>query len=96
MRIDALEIDDEVEEHLARHGVRAWELWEVIANAHLVRQNPRRADRVHIIGSTHGGRILTASMASTDDEGMWRPVTAFPAGDADARIYRAKVLRQSS
>lgn len=91
MRIDWLEIDEEVEAHLARHGVRAGEIWEVVSNTHLLIPNREQGGgRVYLLGATNGGRILKASLAPTDDPGTWRPVTAFPADVADVRLYRSR------
>lgn len=88
MNVYWLEIDDEVEEHLARHGVRAYELWEVLSNDHLTFPNRDEGEgRIYLLGLTHGGRLVKASLAKTDDEGTWRPVTAFTGSDADRKLF---------
>jgi len=34
-----LEADDETEEHLGRHGVRLFEVWEILSNRHITFPN---------------------------------------------------------
>ena len=91
-RVDWLEIDEEVEHHLARHGVRAGDVWEILSNTHLLFPKREHADeRIYLLGPTNGGRILKVSLAPTDEPGTWRPITAFPADAADTRLYWSRV-----
>jgi hypothetical protein len=88
----SLEIDDDVEDHIGRHGVTAGELIEVLANLHLTYPNPDEGeDRMYLIGVTSSGRPLKASLAPTADPGTWRPVTAFPATPDDIKLLNKYV-----
>jgi uncharacterized DUF497 family protein len=87
-----LEWDDENEQHLARHGIQASEVRQILSNRHVTMRNPRDEDegRVLLIGETHGGRILTVSLAPTSDDATWRPVTGWLATDEEkTRFERA-------
>lgn len=87
-----LELDDEVEEHLSRHQVCGADLIEMLANRHLTFPNHDEGEgRIYLLGETNGGRVIKASLAPTNDEGSWRPVTAFPATDNDIKLFRRYV-----
>ena len=49
---------------MARHGVSAAEVVQVIANRHVTVPNPRgEAGSIPLIGETDGGRLLTIPLA---------------------------------
>lgn len=86
--IYSLEIDDDVEDHIARHGVTVRELMEVLENPHLTYPNADEGEgRMYLLGFTSKGRPLKASLAPTADSGTWRPVTAFPATPDDIKLF---------
>jgi uncharacterized DUF497 family protein len=87
-----LEWDEQNEEHLARHGIQPSEIRQILSNRHVTTPNPRNEEegRVLLIGVTHGGRVLTVSLAPTSDEATWRPVTGWLATDEEkTRFERA-------
>lgn len=82
-----LEWDDENEAHLATHGVTASEARQVLSNRHITYPNPDHGEgRIFLVGETNGGRTLVVSLDPTPDPGTWRPVTGWPAGDAERRL----------
>lgn len=67
-RVSALIVDEHNLAEMARHGVSAAEVVQVIANRHVTAPNPRgEAGSILLIGETDGGRWLTIPLASTDD-----------------------------
>ncbi len=86
--IREFELDDENEAKAARHGVRAVELLQVLDNPFRVFTNRRDRSATHLlIGLTHGGRTITMPIESTHVDGRWRPVTAWPASEAEKARY---------
>lgn len=79
---------DEVNEaHLAKHGVSVTEVAQMLSNPHAIVRNRKKRSTGHLlIGSTHGGRILTVPLAQIADQSTWRPVTAFPATNAQRQV----------
>jgi uncharacterized DUF497 family protein len=79
--------DEANEQHLAKHHVTVWEIAQMLCKPHvIVRNRKQRSARHLLIGSTHGGRILTVPLAKTADPGTWRPVPAFPATKAQQQV----------
>ena len=91
MEIYFLEWDDENEEHLARHGLTPGLVRQVLANRHITVENPKQEERVLLIGETHGGTLVTISLAPTRDPGTWRPVTGWSATEAERKLFRRHV-----
>jgi uncharacterized DUF497 family protein len=88
VEIRALVWDEANEGHLAKHGVSVREVAQILSNPHVIVWNRKKRSTRHLlIGSTHGGRILTVPLARTADPGTWRPVTAFPATKAQQRVH---------
>lgn len=90
MRVAELLFDDVNEEKLAGHGVRAWEVRQVLDEAPVFFRNkqPNRATHI-MVGPTFGGRLLTVPIEETAMPGVWRPVTAFDAGPQERARYEA-------
>lgn len=87
VEIRALLWDETNERHLAKHGVSVREIAQMLSNPHVIVQNRKQRGTRHLlIGSTHGGRILTVPLAPTADPCTWRPVTAFPATKAQQQV----------
>lgn len=88
VHIAELEIDNDNEGELFRHGITAEELFQLLDDEYRVFRNRRhRAAQVLLIGRTHGGRVLTVPIASTHIEGRWRPVTGWDATAAEKAKY---------
>jgi uncharacterized DUF497 family protein len=85
--VRALSWNDETEAHIAEHGVTPREVNQMVENPHIIVRNRqgRRAPML-LIGRTHGGRVLCVPLAKTRDPGVWRPITAFPATEAQAAL----------
>ena len=89
VEIRALVWDEANERHLAKHGVSVREIAQMLSNPHVIAQNRKKRSTRHLlIGSTHGGRILTVPLAQTADPSAWRPVTAFPATRAQQQVLK--------
>lgn len=74
---------DELEGHIARHGVRLSEIIQVF------RDEPRLFRHGHghlMVGCTRGGRLLTIP-ATQPSRGRWRPKTAFDAVEEERTKY---------
>ena len=86
--IREFELDDENEAKAARHGVRVRELLQLLDNPFRVFRNRRDRTATHLlIGRTNGGRTITVPIEPTPVEGRWRPVTAWPASEAEKARY---------
>jgi len=68
------------------------EVNQIVANPHVVVRNRkgRRADYL-MIGSTHGGEIVTVALQKTREAGTWRVATAFAATDAQQKVFKREV-----
>lgn len=82
------ERDDDVEDKLAVHNVTMREVRQVARNPHRVRDNPRKPDRVELLGYTDGGRALLVSLQQLGDD-LWRPITAYDSPNEVRRLVRA-------
>ncbi len=67
-----LELDEGNESEMARHGVSADDVRQVLDNAPKMFENKggRSADLV-MVGPTSGGRFLTVPLARTPVPGVW-------------------------
>ena len=87
VEVRVLSWNDEAEAHIAEHGVTPREVNQMVENPHIiVRNRKRRRAPVLLIGRTHGGRVLSVPLAKTRDPGIWRPITAFPATEAQTTL----------
>ena len=85
-RVLELVFDDLNTGKMARHGIRARQLLQVLDNHPWIGPNRRnrRAPFV-IIGLDNGGKCITIPIEPTPgDTTTWRPVTAHPCRKADA------------
>lgn len=88
VRIYALIVDPEREEHIGRHHVSVEEVEEVVFGQHL---NFRaRHGYYSVVGQTYGGRYLTIFIAPRG-AGVYALVTARDADDAERRMYRRRI-----
>jgi uncharacterized DUF497 family protein len=87
VEVRALYWDDQTEAHIAEHGVTPREVNQMVENPHiLVRNRKGKRAPMLLIGRTHGGRVLSVPLAKTRDPGVWRPITAFPATEAQTAL----------
>jgi len=92
IQIRTLVWDEHNEEHIARHGVTPREVSQMVENPHIVVRNRSDRQGQHLmIGRTHGGRALTVALTKTRSTETWRPVTAYPATDAQSRLLEKHV-----
>jgi uncharacterized DUF497 family protein len=82
-----LEWDEENEAHLAEHGLTPRLINQMLANRHLTKPNRKEEGRVLLIGETHGGEVMTISLAPTNDPGTWRPVTGWRAVKSERKLF---------
>jgi hypothetical protein len=86
--IAALILDRHNLAEMARHGVSADEVEQLLWNRNVVAANPRgEPGSVLLIGATNGGRLLTVPLARTDDPTTWRPATAFDASRHQRALF---------
>ena len=89
-RVYDLEFDDDNIEELARHGVSLEEAFQVLDDRPRFFQNKRpHAAAVIMIGSTHGGRLLTMPLAETPIAGLWRPASGWDSSPGERARYEA-------
>ena len=92
--VDALELDDAFQSHLAeratyaKHDVALSEVLQVHANApkYFINSGTHRAPIV-MVGPTLAGRFLCVPLEPTGRFGVWRPVTAFQANTHHRNRY---------
>jgi hypothetical protein len=87
VEVRALSWNDETEAHIAEHDVTPREVNQMVENPHIIVRNRKgRRAPVLLIGRTHGGRVLSVPLAKTRDPGVWRPITAFSATEAQTAL----------
>lgn len=92
--VSTLIVDEHNLAEMARHGVSAAEVVQVIANRHVTAPNARgEASSILLIGESDGGRLLTIPLAPTDDPTTWRRATAFDASRHQRAVFRRRVRR---
>jgi hypothetical protein len=89
--VTGLLFDDESEAKFARHGIAVSDVLEVFEKwPRYYRNRPdRRATHV-MVGPTLRGRVLVVPIEPWGAEGLWRPVTAFPATPGQVSRYRSR------
>ena len=92
VEVHILEWDEAGEEHIAEHGLTVREVNQIAANPHLIVRN-RKDRRAHylMIGSTHGGQVVTVALQKTREAGTWRVATAYAATEAQQRVFKSEV-----
>lgn len=89
MEIESFDWDEENAGHVARHGLHAFDLNDVLENRFVVLRNKADASgEYRIVGRDYSGRLVTVVVVATAERGVWRPVTAWPAQGGDARYAR--------
>lgn len=90
IQIFDLEFDDWNETEIARHGVRAREIRQVLDNVPIfVRNKKRHPAPIVMIGPTDGGRMLTVPLGKTGRPEVWRPATAWDSSKHERALYTA-------
>jgi uncharacterized DUF497 family protein len=84
VQIYELIIDPDREDHIARHGVTADEVEQVVFGAPLVLRTRQR--RSLLIGQTAAGRYL-AVVLGPRERGVFGLITARPADVAERRLF---------
>ena len=86
MRLEALEIDDHIEDKIAsKHGVGFWEAEEAFFNEGL-RLRKARAGTYRLYSQIEAGRYLLLVAAYTGN-GNWRLATARDMTQTERRMY---------
>lgn len=84
--IRELLIDNDRDDHIARHGVVVGEVQDVVFGRHMSERT--REGRLLLVGQTRGGRYLTIVVAPRDS-GAYRLVTARNSTAQERSRYRA-------
>jgi hypothetical protein len=86
MFISRLEWDDYRVEHIARHSVEPYEVWEVCEDPlHLAHREGH--NRYRLYGQTMEGRYLFVVLEHVEGT-VYKPITARDMTDAEKRNYR--------
>ena len=72
--------------HIARHDVLPEEVEEVCAGNRIVREAYRQ--RIFLVGTTKIGRILTVILEPTEDQVVYKPITAYDASNRSIKAYQ--------
>lgn len=84
--IRRLVIEEEREDHIARHNVSIDDVFDIVFGVHLSERT--RDERIRLTGQTRGGRYLTLFVASRG-AGVFGLVTARDATDREHARFRA-------
>ncbi len=88
---DDLDIDDENEEHLARHGITPLEMYQVFVNEPTFRPNKKGLTAAWLmLGDTDGGRALTIAVRCLETQRRLRPITGWDSTVGDLTRWRQK------
>ena len=87
--VQGLVFDDENEAKFERHRVTVAEVQQVYDKWPRYYENRAGSRATHVmVGPTRTGRLLVVPLERWDQEGLWRPVTAFDATPGQASRYR--------
>ena len=88
-RIEALLFDEDNEAKFAAHNLTTRQVDQVLDNEFVVVRNRRRRRGLYlIIGRDHGGLYLSIPVETTVQNGLWRPVTAWPSKPSEIAKLR--------
>lgn len=83
VRVEGFTVDDESEDHLARHGVDVNAIFDLLERQHRIFRNKGGMKATHAIaGWDSRGQCLVVFIEPTPDPGIWRPVTGWYADTA--------------
>jgi uncharacterized DUF497 family protein len=85
---EVVELDEDNESEMARHGITAAEAVQVLNNGPIWVPNKRRRAAVWLaIGFTDGGRALTLPVVYDEDRRSVRPVTGWDSTKGEQTKY---------
>lgn len=77
--VDAFVFDEENEGKLASHGLSSEQVEQILDSDPLAVKNRKQGRAEYLlIGRDHGGKYISVPIERTMEEGVWRPVTAWP------------------
>ncbi len=81
--------DHENEAEMARHGLTPDRVDQVLDNEYaIVKNRRRRRAPLLLIGHDNGGMFISVPVEPTREQGMWRPVTAWPSKEFEVARFR--------
>jgi len=89
--IKSLIWDDWNVAHIARHDVLPNEVEEVCTGNRIEREAYRQ--RIFLVGTTKTGRILTVILEPREEQGFYRPITAYDSSKRSIKAYREENKR---
>ena len=89
--IKSLIWDDWNVAHIAQHDVLPNEVEEVCAGNRIEREAYRQ--RIFLVGTTKIGRILTVILEPREEQGVYRPITAYEASKRSIKDYQEENKR---
>ena len=89
--IKSLIWDDWNVAHIARHDVLPNEVEEVCAGNRIEREAYRQ--RIFLVGTTKTRRILTVILEPREEQGVYRPITAYEASKRSIKAYQEENKR---
>ena len=72
--------------HIGRHDVLPNEVEEVCTSNRIEREAYRQ--RIFLVGITKTGRILTVILEPREEQGVYRPITAYDASKRSMKAYQ--------
>lgn len=90
MTIRGLHWDERNEEHIARHGVRWWEVEEAVFG---YSYRYKHRGRLMVLGQTEGGRHLAVVLEDLG-QGLWLPITARDMKVSEQRLFQKHARRR--
>jgi uncharacterized protein len=89
--VNRLEWDEYNIAHIARHKITPEEVQEVCDSEPVERKGHK--GRIFLIGTTKKGRMLTVILNPTDQEALYRPITAYDASKTSIQEYQEEKNR---
>jgi uncharacterized DUF497 family protein len=77
--------------HIARHDVLPNEVEEVCTGHRIEREAYRQ--RIFLVGATKKERIVTVILEPTEEQGVYRPITAYDASKRSMKAYQEENKR---
>ena len=84
--------DDRNVQKMAEHGISDRRALEVLEEVHIIVPNRKgRAAPLLLIGLDRGGACISIPIQPTQEDGVWRPITAWPSKEHEKeRLRRAR------
>ena len=80
---------DDCLDKLTAHGLRDWQVEQILGNEHVIVPNrKRRRAQYLVIGYNDGGTCITVPVERTPDPVIWRPITGWLSKESERARLR--------